>query len=63
MKRRIEPLYQFQDFIGKSDEEIKERMSRTISIENLTILKKNFDYLKRILSFQKCSEYMYMNFQ
>ena len=63
MKRRIEPLYQFQDFIGKSDEEIKERMSRTISIENLTILKKNFDYLKRILSFQKCDKLYSTNYE
>ena len=56
IKKKVEPIYQFHDFIGKSDEEIKERISQSIYIEDLHTLKRNFDLLKRILSFQKCDK-------
>ena len=32
IKKKVESIYQFHDFIGKSDEEIKTRMSRSIYI-------------------------------
>ena len=62
-KKIVEPIYQFHDFIGKSDEEIKTRMSRSIYIEDLHTLKRNFDLLKRILSFKQCDKLYSKNYE
>ena len=61
--KSIPTIYRFQDFIGKSDEEIKTRMSRSIYIEDLHNLKRNFDLLKRILSFKQCDKLYSKNYQ